>query len=102
MHNSMQMSSSYPQVVTGIVSRSCASGFDVAAEAPLAEFLVLELELGILDLLSVVMTSSHYCRYLSGITQALYAGRIHFISIITLVRRLVPRVLLHARLAHRC
>ena len=58
MHNSMQMSSSYPQVVTGILSHSCASGFDVAAEAPLAELLDLEIELGILDLLSVVMTSS--------------------------------------------
>lgn len=102
MHNSMQMSSSYPRVVTGILSRSCAAGFDVAAAAPLAELLDLEVELGVLDLPSVVMTPSHECRYLSGITQALSAGRIHFISIITLVLRVGLKVLLHARLAHCC
>lgn len=45
MHNSMQTSSSYHQIVTGILSHSCASGFDVAVEVPLAELLDLEVEL---------------------------------------------------------
>lgn len=71
MHNSMQTSSSYPRVVTGILSHSCASGFDVVVEAPLAELLDLEVELGILDLLPAVITPPPRCRYLLGITQAL-------------------------------
>lgn len=58
MHNSMQMSPPFSLAVTGIFSHSCAFGVDVL-EAPLAEWLDLEIEPGILDLLSKIITFPH-------------------------------------------
>lgn len=49
----------FPPSCTGIFSHSCAWGFAVLMEASLAELLDLEIELGMLDLLSTIITLPH-------------------------------------------